>query len=116
VLRAFGLVKVSPGQSVYISDESEQQTYSATVDDEGTLKDVRLFADRGGEGAAVDARGNVFLAAGQILVFDAKGKPIETIRVPERPVQIVFGGPDGKTLFIAARSSLYAVRTRFAGR
>jgi gluconolactonase len=36
--------------------------------------------------------------------------------VPERPTQIAFGGKDRRTLFIAARSSLYSVRTRVPGR
>jgi sugar lactone lactonase YvrE len=112
VLRGFGLAPAWAGHSFYVSDESEQQTYRATIDEYGTLTNPQLFADRGGEGLAVDARGNVYLAAGQILVYDAAGKPIETIEVPERPVQLAFGGPDRKTLFIAARTSLYAVRTR----
>jgi len=34
------------------------------------------------------------------------------IQTPERPAQLVFGGKDGKKLFVDARSSLYAVRTR----
>jgi sugar lactone lactonase YvrE len=58
----------------------------------------------------------VFIAAGQIWVYDPAGKLIDTIEVPERPLQLVFGGKDGKTLFIPARTSLCAVRTRFAGR
>jgi sugar lactone lactonase YvrE len=65
---------------------------------------------------AVDENGNVYIAAGQILVYSPAGRLIDTIEVPERPLQLVFGGKDGKTLFIPARSSLYSVRTRFAGR
>ena len=34
------------------------------------------------------------------------GKWIDTIEIPERPLQLVFGGKDGQTLFIPARSSL----------
>jgi sugar lactone lactonase YvrE len=41
---------------------------------------------------------------------------IDTIDVPERPLQLVFGGEDGQTLFIPARTSLYAVRTMYKGR
>jgi gluconolactonase len=37
------------------------------------------------------------------------------IEVPDRPTSLAFGGGDRKTLFIAARSSLYAVRTKFKG-
>jgi len=63
-----------------------------------------------------DSQGNVYIAAGQIYVYDPSGKRIGTIEVPERPSQLLFGGLDKKTLFIAARSSLYSVRTRFSGR
>ena len=45
-----------------------------------------------------------------------RDRPIDTIDVPERPIQLAFGGRDGRTLFIAARTSLYAVRTKNAGR
>jgi sugar lactone lactonase YvrE len=58
----------------------------------------------------------VYIAAGQIYVYDPSGRLVGTIEVPERPIQLLFGGPDRKTLFIAARSSLYAARTRTAGR
>ena len=116
VLRAFGLAKAVPGRPFYVSDESEHQTYRASIDAEGTLTNLALFADRGGEGLAVDARGNVYIAAGQIFVYDPSGREIDTIEVPERPVQLAFGGPDGKTLLIAARTSLYGIRTRFGAR
>jgi len=64
---------------------------------------------------AVDASGRVYLAAGQIYVYSPEGQLIEAIDVPERPTQIVFGGKDGRTLFICARSSLYAVRMKTPG-
>jgi sugar lactone lactonase YvrE len=36
--------------------------------------------------------------------------------VPERPIQLSFGGKDSRTLFIAARTSLYSVRMKNPGR
>jgi len=39
-----------------------------------------------------------------------------TMEVPERPLQLVFGGKDGQTLFVAGRTSLYAVHMRIKGR
>jgi len=116
VLRAFGLARAVPGKPYYLTDESELTTWSATVGPDGNLTDQKLFADQGGEGVAVDERGNVYIAAGQIYVYDPAGKLIDTIEVPERPLQLVFGGKDGQTLFIPARTSLYAVRTRIRGR
>jgi len=113
VLRAFGLARAIPGQRFYISDEEEEKTYSANVSADGTLSDLKLFAERGGEGLAWDKAGNVYIAAGQIYVYNSMGEEINEIDVPERPSPLVFGGADGKTLFIAARSSLYAVETKY---
>jgi sugar lactone lactonase YvrE len=115
VLRAFGMAPVPVGKKFYISNEEEQKTYSASVDAYGSIADLKLFQDVGGESVATDQAGNVYIAAGQIFVYDPSGKYLETIAVPERPSQLLFGGPDGKTLFIAARSSLYAVPTRYKG-
>jgi len=115
VLRAFGLTPAVSGQRFYFSDEEEEKTYSASVGADGTFSDLRLFVEQGGEGLAVDKQGNVYLAAGDIYVYNRSGHIIDTIRVPERPTQLVFGGPDGRTLFIAARSSLYALETRYPG-
>jgi sugar lactone lactonase YvrE len=116
VLRAFGMAPVIPGQAFYVSDESEDKTYAATVNDDGDISNLRLFAQQGGESVTVDEKDNVYIAAGQVFVYDPSGHRIDTIEVPERPSQLLFGGSDGKTLFILARSSLYAVPTRYRGR
>jgi sugar lactone lactonase YvrE len=116
LLRGFGLASAAAGGKAYITSEAEIATYEATIAPDGAMTGLKLFANQGGEGVAVDEKGNVYIAAGQIWVYDPSGKLIDTIDVPERPLQLVFGGKDRKTLFIPARSSLYAVRTRFAGR
>jgi hypothetical protein len=115
-IRSFGLAAVVPGQPFYVSDEAELTTWAAVVKPDGSLSDFRLFAEQGGEGIVVDSQGNVYIAAGQIYVYDPKGKLIDTIEVPERPLQLVFGGADYQTLFIPARTSLYSVRMRYPGR
>jgi sugar lactone lactonase YvrE len=115
VLRAFGMAPVLVGKKFYISNEEGQKTYSATVNSYGGIEDLKLFQEVGGESVTTDQAGNVYIAAGQIFVFDSSGKYLETIEVPERPTQLLFGGLDGRTLFIAARTSLYAVHTRHKG-
>ena len=115
LIRSFGLAPAVPGKPYYLTDESELRTYSASVGPDGGITGVKLFAEQGGEGVAADVQGNVYIASGNIYVYNPSGKLIDTIDVPERPLQLVFGGKDGQTLFIPARSSLYAVRTRFKG-
>jgi sugar lactone lactonase YvrE len=116
VLRAFGMAPAVVNQPYYVSDESEQKTYVGNVDVDGTISNLKLFAEQGGEGVTSDEKGNVYIAAGQVFVYNPAGHLIDTIEIPERPLQLLFGGSDRNTLFILARSSLYAVQSRFKGR
>jgi Pectate lyase superfamily protein/SMP-30/Gluconolactonase/LRE-like region len=109
LLRGFGLAAATPGHKAYITSEAEITTWEGTAGPDGSLNGLKVFANQGGEAVTVDSRGNVYIAAGDIYVYDPSGKLIDTIRTPERPTQLVFGGPDGRTLFIAARTSLYSI-------
>lgn len=111
-LDTYGFLVARPGQHVYVSSESEDITYRARVKANGALADLEPFAQRGGEGVAVDGHGNVYVANGQIFVYSPAGRQIAQIDVPERPLQLVFGGADGKTLFILAHHALFAVHVR----
>ena len=115
VLRAFRLAPAVAGRPFYVTNEAELKTWVFNVGPDGTLSEPKLFVQEGGESVAVDDQGNVYLAAGQILVFDPAGKRIGTIEVPQRPTCLVFGGQDRQTLFITARSSLYSVQVRSTG-
>jgi pectate lyase-like protein/SMP-30/gluconolaconase/LRE-like protein len=114
-LRAFGFAPTVPGQPYFVTDENEEKTYSATIGEDGTISNLKLFAERGGESVAWDEQGNIYIAAGQVYVYNPGGQLIDTIDIPERPSQLLFGGSDGKTLFVLARSSLYAIQARYKG-
>jgi len=114
-IRSFGLGKAVPGRPFYVTDESNLRTWQAGVNADGSLTNFQLFAELGGECVTTDSHGNVYIAAGQIYVYGPAGKLIDTIGIPDRPTQLVFGGADRKTLFIAARGSLYSVRTKYPG-
>jgi hypothetical protein len=116
VLRSFGLLAVTPGQPFYVTSEAEVATWRAVAGPDGNITELTPFVQQGGEGVAVDADGRVYIASGAIEVYDAAGRLLDTIHVPERPTGLAFGGPDGRTLFITARSSLYALRTAARGR
>ena len=115
LLRAFGLAQAITGKPFYVSDESEQKTYVASVAPDGTLTNTRLFAEQRGESVTQDSEGNVYIATVQIYVYNSSGKLLDTIDVPDRRTDLVFGGKDGRTLFILARNSLYEVQTRAYG-
>lgn len=108
VLRAFSLAPAKPGSLFYVTDEGQKRTFVGKVKQDGSLADVKLFAHRGGESVAVAPDGNVYIAAGQIHIYRPDGTQIGEIDVPERPTSLRFGGSDGRTLFILARTSLYS--------
>jgi len=116
LLRSFGLAQAKAGEPFYYTAEYQMTTWRGVVAPDGNLSDFKPFVQQGGEGIAVDAAGNVYLAAGDIYVYDQAGKQIDTIEVPERPLQVMFGGKDGQTLFIAGRTSLYSVQMKVKGR
>jgi hypothetical protein len=106
-LDTHGLVSAGANGRVVFTNGSENRTFSGVIGQGGGITDLKRVANRGGESAAVDAAGNVYVANGQVFVYAPDGKEIGRIDVPERPLQLVFGG-DGKTLFILTHHSLYA--------
>jgi gluconolactonase len=85
----------------------------------GAVSNGRVFCtiDKGGpDGIRVDRDGRVWSSAGDgVQIFAPDGKRIGRILVAESPANLCFGGDDGKTLFITARKSLYAVKVGVTG-
>jgi sugar lactone lactonase YvrE len=105
--RSNALIEAFPGKTVYATDEYDKRTVQLQVTKDGYLENSKNFAERGEYNCTTDAAGNVYIADGQIYVYDANGKQTGIIKVPERPVTICVGGKDGKSLFITTRSSLF---------
>ena len=114
--RAYSLREAVPGVPYYMADEFGQKTYKFSVNNDGSLSNPELFAEKGELDVAVDSEGNVYIPAGQIYVYNSAGQLLQEIKVPERPTNVVFGGKDKSTLFITARSSLYKIETVNGGR
>ena len=105
-LDTYGLLAAYPGSRLYVSNASEARTYSARLGNGGALEDLKVFANRGGESVTADEAGRVYVANGQIFVYDPNGGELGVIEVPERPLQLL---SRGHTLFILTHHSLYSV-------
>jgi hypothetical protein len=110
--RGSSLLEAVPGRPFYASDEYDKRMVRMSVAPDGTLSNLEYFVEWGEFGSAVDAEGNLYVADGEIYIFDPAGKQKGMIPVPERPGAICFGGKDRNTLFIAARSRLFSVRIK----
>ncbi|MGH9735383.1 MAG: glycosyl hydrolase family 28-related protein [Candidatus Acidiferrales bacterium] len=111
VIVSYGLERAVPGHTAYVTDSYQEKTYSALVNPDGTLSHLNLFAEQGGTSVAQDGQENIYIAAGQVLVYDKSGRQLGTIDVPERPIDLVFGGRDHATLFVLTHHSLFSIRT-----
>jgi hypothetical protein len=110
------LAAMKPGDSRHLTSEDDGLTYVATLGADYRSLQATVFARRGGTSVATDSAGNVYIADGHLWIYDRNGKQLGVLETPERVGSIAFGGPDRKTLFIGARSSLYSIRTLSAGK
>ena len=58
---------------------------------------------------------SLWICGRDMTCYDKSGRTIGRIDVPERPTQLLFGGPDRGTLFIFTHHALYAVKTKTPG-
>jgi gluconolactonase len=115
----------SPDERILYVANSRRAAYihALELNDDGTLRRRRIFADMSSDepdgvpdGMKVDVEGNVYCTGpGGVWVFAPDGRPLGTIRPPEIPANLAFGGPDRRTLFMTARTSLYATRVKVPG-
>ncbi len=115
MIRPNGLIGTPDGRKLYVADHGAGETYVYTINKDGTLTNKQLFAKQGSDGMTLDSKGNVYLTGKTVSIYDRKGAKIEEISIPEQPANVTFAGRNDKTLFITARTSLYAVDMQVQG-
>jgi gluconolactonase len=110
---------------LYVSnwDDKRKIILRYEVHADGSLASPVVFADltrtpgaNALDGMKVDARGDVFATGpGGIFIFAPDGKLLGRIEVTEDPHNLAWGDRDGKTLYIAAQTGVYRIRTNVAG-
>lgn len=103
------------GEEHYVASEDDDAIYRVRLDSLDHITATE-FAPRGGTSVVADTAGNIYVASGQIYIYNSAGRQIGVLEIPQRPGSLAFGGPDRKTLFIGARNSLFSIRTAAAGK
>jgi gluconolactonase len=118
-------IAFSPGEKFLYVDSTEPKKiwmrYRVLPD--GTLADSKLLYDAtadprpgGPDGMKVDVQGNIYSAGpGGVVILSPEGKHLATLLIPERVANVAWGGPDRKTLYICASTSVYRVRLLIPG-
>lgn len=101
-------IEVSPdGKTLYVNESVQRNVWSFPIEKDGTLGEKKLlkkFPDHGFDGMRCDVDGNLYITRygkGTVAVLSPEGKILREIDVlGEKPSNICFGGPDGKTVYV----------------
>ena len=122
--RPNGITLLNDGRTLIVDDTIRHEIYSYPVQGDGTVGKRQVYAHLHGipangqskaDGLAIDARDRLFVTSlTGVQVFE-RGRYLGTIPVPQQPANLAFAGREKKTLFITARTSIYAIRMRVPG-
>jgi gluconolactonase len=135
-----GIAVAPDGRTLYVVDSNDppggnRKIWALDVSEKGELSNRRLVYDfrqgRGGDGVRVDMKGNLWVAAGirtprppgevtdvpqGVYVISPEGKLLGRVPIPEDYVtNLAFGGPQRKTLYVLAGTSVYRIPVAVAG-
>lgn len=114
-------IALSPdGRTLYIGNSGpDQRLIAFPVQPDGTVgkpHNVITFTGHEGDGVPdgmkVDADGNLWATGpGGIRILTPQGHVLGQIRLPEVAANLTWGGPDGHTLYMTARTHVYQLKT-----
>ena len=118
-------IAFSPDEKyLYVNNSEPKKIWMRyRVQPDGTVTEPKVLYDatsdpRPGspDGMKVDQEGNIYSTGpGGVWIFSPEGKPLGTILIGEKSANVTWAGPDRKTLYITASSSIYRVHLNIAG-
>jgi gluconolactonase len=120
-----GIAVSNDGRQLFVDATGHHAVHVWDLAADGTVSNGRQFADtRDGEvvgrpdGMKLDSLGNVYVTANTangIWVYSPDGKHLGFVETPEAPENCAWGDDDWQTLFVTAKTSVYAIRMKVAG-
>jgi gluconolactonase len=115
-----GLAFSPDGRKLYVDDSERKDIHVYDVTPDGGVRNGRLFGKMDGpgdpDGMRVDMDGNLYVTGQSgIWVWDASGKHLGTIVLPEPTANLTWGDPDSRTLYITSSTSVLKLRTKATG-
>jgi len=119
-------------KTMYLCNTRDKYLLAYDVNPDGTVTNGRNFIElqlnpevigadskeSGSDGMIVDSAGNIFVATTKMLgiqVYNSSGKHLGNIMCPAATNNVIFGGPDMKTLYVSAKDGIYKIRVKIPG-
>jgi gluconolactonase len=116
--RPNGVTLAPGGHVLYVADSDAGCVRAWDLDRQGRAANERVaIAGIPGvpDGLRTDEKGNLYIAAGALLVYSPAGKLLARIEIPEQASNCAFGDPDYQTLYVTAETSVYRLRLNVKG-
>jgi gluconolactonase len=120
--RPNGILVSIDGKSLYVAEPNQRQLFKYEITGAGKIESgTPIFTGdeqldgHGPDGMCLDQQGRLYATYKGIVVLEDDGSLIGRIPTPEPPANCKFGGGDGKTLYITARTSLYSLAMKVSG-
>lgn len=118
-----GLAFSPDGKELYVDDSEQRNIRVFDFTPRHTLANGRIFAEEPGgkgegvpDGMKVDRAGNLYVTGPKgIWVWNATGRHLGTIVMPEQPANLAWGDADYAGLYITATTSVYKLRSKARG-
>jgi len=119
-------IKVSPDEStLYVNESVQRNVWAYDLSPQGQVSNKRLlieFADFGMDGMRCDAGGDLYITRfgkGTVAKVSPTGEVLLEVELAgERPTNLAFGGPDGRTCYVTLqdRGNVEVFRVDVPGR
>lgn len=120
-----GIILSPDEKTLYVISSMQKDMWAYPVISPGELGEGSIFCElsqakgkdnSGGDGVSIDSKGNLYIASELgVQIFNPEGKLLGIIKFPEQPANVTFGGPNMKTLYVTARTSLYSAKMEVSG-
>lgn len=118
-----GLAFSPDGKRLFVDDSEQRNIRVYDFSSNGGVANGKIFGEEPGgkhdgvpDGMKVDENGNLFVTGpGGIWIWDASGRHLGTIMMPEQPANLNWGDKQYSTLYITATTSVYRLETKTRG-
>jgi gluconolactonase len=114
-----GILLTPDNKTLYLADNGGKCIYRYDVTAPGKLANEKMWIDLGAgpDGMTLDVQGNLYVACGGVgvKVYAPDGTAIGVLAPGTYASNVVFGGPDFKTLFLTSRDKFLGLPMKVEG-